>query len=126
MKRTSLKRGNKGLAKVSKKKMEERHMKEEQDLCANDNEVWKFLYLHYISIPPGERKCQSCGRNLASEPRSYYFDHLIEKSKRPDLAMEKDNIFLCCLTCHSLKTDGHPTDPHREAIEKAKERFGIS
>lgn len=56
--------------------------------------------------------------------RSYYFDHLIEKSSRPDLAYEKDNIFICCLACHTLKTDGHPTEVHKEAIEKAIEKFG--
>lgn len=80
----------------------------------------------WLSIPPGLRKCESCGKHLHNPVRDYYFDHLIEKSKRPDLALERDNIFLCCLVCHSLKTDGYPTYLHKSAIEKAKERFGIS
>lgn len=79
----------------------------------------------WLSISPGERKCQSCAKPLNSPIRNYYFDHLIEKSKRPDLAFERDNIFLCCLECHALKTDGSPTILHKRAIEKAKQRFGI-
>lgn len=116
MKRTPLKRG-KGLRKVGKKK---------PDREIQIQKVYKFFADIWSSFPSSERKCMSCGKPLHKPIRSYYFDHLIEKSKRPDLAFEKDNIFLCCLTCHSLKTDGHPTDLHREAIEKAKEKFGIT
>lgn len=119
MKRTPLKRGNYRLkrAKAQKALTEKKHM----TLMLST-----FFRQFYFSQPPGNRKCWSCGSPLANEPRSYYFDHLIEKSKRPDLAFETENIFLCCLECHSLKTDGHPTEKHQEAIEKAKERFGIS
>lgn len=88
--------------------------------------MWQFLADWYLSLPPGAKVCQSCGQRLGFKPLNYYFDHLIEKSKRPELAMEKDNIFLCCLSCHSLKTDGHPTKKHQEAIQKAKEKFGLS
>lgn len=118
MKRTSLRRKAKGrtlkqIAEDAEKKLEELRM-------------WNSLKERYLSLPLGDRKCQSCGKKLAEEPRTYYFDHLIEKNRRPDLASEWDNIFLCCLECHSLKTEGFPTDPHRKAIEKAKEKFGVN
>ena len=119
MKKTSLKRGTKKLRRRATKSSTEKLIKQDTP------DIWGFLIKLYHSIPLWDRVCQSCGIILQSEPRSYYFDHLIEKSKRPDLAMEKDNIFICCLTCHALKTDGHPTEAHREAIEKAKEKFGI-
>jgi len=124
MKRTPLKRGS-SLLKRS-------HMKQKskgKELSEEKQEKYKmllFFELFWISLPEGGKRCWSCSKPLYEPMRTYYFDHLIEKSKRPDLALERDNIFLCCLTCHSLKTDGHPTDPHREAIEKAKEKFGIS
>lgn len=88
--------------------------------------MWEWLGDWFLSLPPEAKICQSCGAKLYSPPNTYYFDHLIEKSKRPELAMEKDNIFLCCFSCHELKTNGHPTKKHQEAIRKAKERFGFS
>jgi len=114
MKRTPLKRGK---AKLSRK-AKGRDMKRIVDEFNFFADIWG-------ATSEANRKCESCGKKLYEPARSYYFDHLIEKSKRPDLAFEKDNIFLCCLTCHSLKTDGHPTEVHRKAIEKAKERFGL-
>lgn len=119
MKKTPLKRGKKKLKSRSFKTTKQEIFKSQ-----DNNEIWTFLYNLYNALPLWDRKCQSCGAILNREPRTYYFDHLIEKSKRPDLAMEKDNIFICCLTCHALKTDGHPTEVHRAAIEKAKEKFG--
>lgn len=125
MKRTPLKRGSsllkRSLLKKKRKTGEEISEKEKEGL-----KLLLFFELIWISLPLGAKKCWSCGKELYEPIRSYYFDHLIEKSKRPDLALERDNIFLCCLTCHSLKTDGHPTDAHREAIEKAKEKFGLT
>jgi len=113
MKRTPLKRGNGRLRPGTSKK---------KDTLELNNFFMRFWRV----TSPEDRKCWSCGKKLHEPVRSYYFDHLIEKSKRPDLALERANIFLCCLTCHSLKTDGHPTEVHREAIEKAKEKFGLT
>lgn len=126
MKRTPLKRGNSKLRSTYKSmdtKKQEEHSKQVSQKKA---EMFAFLVQFFIELPNGSRVCNSCGKQLSNEIRSYYFDHLIEKSKRPDLALEKDNIFLCCLECHALKTDGHPTEIHQKAIEKARERFGIS
>lgn len=119
MKRTPLKKGNKPLVRDS-------NLQRRKKAGQKRDELHEFFIDIWNSTSSDNKKCESCGKKLNTPARSYYFDHLIEKSKRPDLAFEKDNIFLCCLTCHSLKTDGHPTDPHREAIEKAKEKFGIS
>ena len=125
MKRTPLKRGSsllkRSLLKKKRKTGEEISEKEKEGL-----KLLLFFELIWISLPREDRKCWSCGKGLYEPVRSYYFDHLIEKSKRPDLALERGNIFLCCLTCHSLKTSGFPTAKHQEAIEKAKEKFGVS
>lgn len=117
MRRTPLKRGNHRLKRVAAAK---RERKEVQRFM----EIHIFLWNLFYSVK--DPKCQSCDKPLYGPPRNYYFDHLIEKSMRPDLSMEKDNIFLCCLECHVKKTNGFPTEKHKEAIEKAKQRFSIN
>jgi 5-methylcytosine-specific restriction endonuclease McrA len=124
MKRTPLKRGSSLLKRSHFKKKAKGEEITEKD--KGKYKMMAFFELFWLSLPEGARVCRSCEKPLYEPIRSYYFDHLIEKSKRPDLAYKPENIFLCCLTCHSLKTDGHPTEKHKDAIEKAKERFGIS
>jgi 5-methylcytosine-specific restriction endonuclease McrA len=68
--------------------------------------------------------CENCGRWLGTEPRSYMFDHLLEKSKYPELKYEEENIMLVCLECHDNKTRGLITDLVRDKIEKVREKFG--
>lgn len=120
MKRSPLKRGKKALKKRSPEAKE--RLRERKDRA---EKLHDFFLSIWLSLMPMERSCQSCFKPLSDPPRDYYFDHLLEKSKYPALAFEKDNIFLCCLVCHSLKTDGSPTILHKRAIEKAKVRFGI-
>lgn len=125
MRRTPLKRGS----SILKRTLLKNKRRTEEEISEREKERLKmllFFELIWISLPSGAKRCWSCEKELYEPMRSYYFDHLIEKSRRPDLALERDNIFLCCLTCHSLKTDGHPTEKHQEAIEKAKEKFGFS
>lgn len=64
--------------------------------------------------------CENCEKTLGSEPRSYMFDHLLEKSQYPEMAYEKSNIFLCCLECHANKTGGFPGEKHVKAIENIR------
>ena len=73
--------------------------------------VWKKLK---------RKNCQQCGVYLGSTIKSYFFDHLIERSKRPDLELEEKNIFICCGNCHTNKTNGNPGEIHRKAIENVK------
>jgi 5-methylcytosine-specific restriction endonuclease McrA len=115
MKRTPLKRGKSKLKKA--KQLVDK---------SQAYQMHKFFKDFWDALPKEFKKCWSCEKPLYDPVRSYYFDHLVEKSKRPDLAFKLENIFICCLECHALKTDGHPTDPHREAIEKAKEKFGAT
>lgn len=62
---------------------------------------------------------------LGEEPLSTYFDHLLEKNLYPHLQYEKENILIVSFEQHQLKTDGHPLPKHQEAIDKAKQIFGI-
>lgn len=67
--------------------------------------------------------CESCNKWLGTENNLCFHDHLIEKSKRKDIALDINNLFLVCFDCHSLKTNGFPTEKHKIAIEKAKIKF---
>lgn len=70
--------------------------------------------------------CEICGRPLGSEPLTYMFDHLLEKSKYPDLKWEPDNIVLACLECHDLKNRGRIGEKYREKINFAITKFNVS
>lgn len=70
--------------------------------------------------------CQHCGKRLGNEPRSYMFDHLLEKSKYKDLEFEEENIWLVCLECHDCKTRGIISDKYREKINFVTTKFNVS
>lgn len=80
----------------------------------------KQFNLFYDIWAKRKHYCESCGLWLGNEPLSLFFDHLLEKSKHPKLALNEENIFLCCGDCHSKKTNGFPTENHLKAINKAK------
>lgn len=69
-------------------------------------------------------KCQNCGQHLGNEPLSYMFDHILEKSKYPDLAFEEGNICILCLECHDNKTQANYTDFLKNLIISTKKKFG--
>ena len=71
------------------------------------------------------RYCQSCECRIYGENKNYYHDHLIEKSSHPKLKYEMGNLALVCLECHTKKTNGSPTERHRELIEAAKKRYNL-
>ena len=70
-------------------------------------------------------RCQHCGDSLGSEPRSYMFDHILEKSKYPQLSLEEENIWLVCMSCHDNKTRGIISEKYREKIDLVRKKFNI-
>ena len=84
------------------------------DMNAFFLQVWKNRKQH---------DCENCGKWLGKEPLSYMFDHLLEKSKYPELKYEEDNIMLVCLECHDNKTRGFLTDLVRVKIEEVRKKF---
>ena len=69
--------------------------------------------------------CTICGAYLGSEPRSYMFDHVIEKQSHPELKYEENNIALLCLSCHDLKTRGFYPGSYAKKIVETKKLFGV-
>jgi hypothetical protein len=97
-------------------------------LCKKlDKSPSKFLEMRqfFLSIwNKRPHRCENCDAYLGSEPLSYMFDHILEKSKYPDLRYEEENICMLCLDCHSDKTNSKLSDFMKEKIKKVKEIFG--
>ncbi len=70
--------------------------------------------------------CEICNVHLGNEPKSYMFDHLLEKSKYPFLEFEENNIALVCLACHDKKTRGFVSDKYQEKINFVITKFNVS
>lgn len=71
-------------------------------------------------------RCEICGTPLGHSPASYMFDHLLEKSKYPELEFEADNIALVCLSCHDKKTRGFVSAEYQEKINFVITKFNVS
>lgn len=98
-------------SKVVKKLDNERNISDMNEFFL---QVWKNRKQH---------DCENCGKWLGNEPLSYMFDHLLEKSKFPELKYEEDNIMLVCLECHDNKTRGFLTDLVRGKIDDVRKKF---
>lgn len=79
-------------------------------------EIWSKRKVH---------KCEMCGEWLGSEPLSYMFDHILEKSVYPELKYEEGNIAYLCLLCHDSKTRGFPSESYLQKINETKIKYGI-
>lgn len=111
-----LRNTGKGLKKTVLKKQSEKkkEVKKDLNLVEKDREFYMNIW------NKRKRKCEVCGVPFfTEEPRTYNFDHLLEKSKYPHLRHEEKNIALVCFFCHGKKTDGHPDERHIELINKA-------
>lgn len=69
-----------------------------------------------------KHECENCGEWLGKEPLSYMFDHLLEKSKYPELKFDEDNIMLVCLKCHDEKTRGFASEYVNNRIKIVKQK----
>ena len=67
--------------------------------------------------------CVNCNKWLGHEPRSYHFDHLLERKKYPEFEYERKNIALVCLDCHTNRHNGFPGSKHLKLIENARNLF---
>ena len=105
----------KPIKKVSKKGIEKKSAKK-----IYLEAQFKLFEEHWNTKP---HYCESCGKWLGKENLSVFHDHLIEKSKRKDIALDIRNLYLVCFDCHSSRHNGFPTEKHKKAIELAKQIF---
>lgn len=127
LKRSQLKRGQSTLKKTSslKKTGKLKSKKPTAEQLAADKEQREKDWTFYLEIW-NERKhvSEASGKWLGDEPRTVYFDHLLEKSTYPHLRYEKENIMLLTWEEHSNKYN-KPHPEHIKRINQAKQRFGI-
>lgn len=74
----------------------------------------------------GHHYSQVSGDRLPEKFSTLYFDHLLERSKYPELEFEEENIILCLPEEHEVKGRGNPLPKHKELINKAKDKWNIS
>lgn len=99
-----------------------------KDLKKKDSSVFekdKEFYLEIWLERP--HVCSNCKAPLGDEPRTYFFDHILEKGNRryAHLRHEKNNIWLLCGDCHSLKTNGMLTEIMKKMIIFTKNLFNL-
>lgn len=83
--------------------------------------MWKLFSGLWNNLK--EKKCWSCGESIYGENSSAYWHHLLPKSKHPELKFERENLYFCCLDCHSKTEAGFPPNKIKIATEEAKEKF---
>jgi len=114
---------NKDFPPKSIKKYSEKGLEKKQEKSIKTKEIHEAMYNWWIK--QGWNNCMSCGCKLPNTFHTWMVDHKIMKSKHPELALEEENFFLCCLDCHSSKENGFPKPLHKKAIEEAKLKFNI-
>ena len=85
-------------------------------------EQWEFFYTIWKKR---QHICENCSTPLGKEPLSYMFDHILEKSKYPELKFEEQNIWLLCLECHENKTNCNFSEIMVEKLKETKEIFNL-
>ena len=105
----------KGLKKRTEKAQEKINLKKE--LFPTD---MAFYLKVWMSRP---HVCEACGKSLGDKPKTYNFDHILEKGnkKYAHLRHVEENICLLCFDCHTDKAL-HPALV--ELREKTKEKLG--
>jgi hypothetical protein len=104
----------KGLSKKSSKP---------QEKLDRSSEMKQFFMRYWRENK--EHNCEICKVWLGSNPLTYMFDHVLEKSKYPELAFEEENIMYLCLLCHDKKTRGYYDDITKERINYLKTKYKL-
>lgn len=66
--------------------------------------------------------CENCNVRI-NEPRTYNFDHILEKSKHKELRHEKENIWILCMECHTRKTNCYYVGKMEEKIKETRQKY---
>lgn len=103
-----------------------RKKKSPEEIAENKKNIERRNTLFFKVWNSRERKCYNCGCLLHGELKSYYVDHVLEKSQYPELEFEEDNLGLICFPCHQRKSNGYLSPKMIEVINKVKQLFNIN
>lgn len=88
-----------------------------------DDHLKMIAFFKTIWTKRKDHRCEVCNKWLGEEPRTYMFDHVLEKSKYPELRYEEENIMYICLQCHDEKSRGFLSQKTKAKIEELKRKF---
>lgn len=95
-----------------------------QEKIASDRKVFEDMWVFFMEIwRERPHVSEISGEPLGHAPKSWMFEHLLEKSKYPELSKVKRNIILCTFAEHEVKSMGNPLPKHRQLIERAKKEL---
>lgn len=115
---------NEEKANERRKNLVEKFLKRREEKIIKEREEKKLMWAVFEQMwEENPHYCYSCGRWLGETLFSYHVDHIIEKQKRKDLLLEKKNMVLVCLDCHSNKTLGRVNEKYKNLIETTKKLF---
>ncbi len=101
-----------------------RKSKKTQEKIDEETEEKERMWDMFIEIwNERPHRSEISGASLGMEPRTYMFDHAIEKSTHPEFKFNKKNIILCTGDEHTKKNNGFPLPAHKELIEQIKEEL---
>ncbi len=104
----------KSIKRITDKQIEKNALKRERTRILHElfDKMWKRL--------PKFKYCTICDKIIYGENSSIYWDHLIPKSKRPDLELEEWNILFVCSECHSNRHLKKIPDKYLRFIKEAE------
>jgi hypothetical protein len=70
-----------------------------------------------------EHTCVSCLANLGNEARAHYFSHIIKKGSNNSLRLDKNNIVLECMDCHTNWDFGTLEEKKKQLSFKSKMKY---
>jgi 5-methylcytosine-specific restriction endonuclease McrA len=62
---------------------------------------WEYFRKYWIKANSGPYRCYLCGIPLNS--KTVTLDHVLPRSRRPDLRLDESNIKPCCWNCNHKK-----------------------
>lgn len=115
---------NEEKANERRKNLVEKFLKRREEKIIKEREEKKLMWAVFEQVwEENPHYCYSCDKWLGETLFSYHVDHIIEKQKRKDLLLEKKNMVLVCLDCHSNKTLGKVNEKYKNLIETTKKLF---
>jgi len=109
------------IMKRSRKPLSKRSDRAKQKIEAKKEllEIDRQFYLGIWLARP--HFCNFCKCHLGNEPRTYHFDHILEKEVFPEYRHTPKNIQLLCLNCHNNKTSGYTPEWFKNFVNQTKQ-----
>lgn len=93
----------------------QKKIEEKKELLVRDRQFYLSIWNNRPHV------CNFCKVYLGNEPRTYHFDHILEKETYPEYRHNPNNIQLLCLSCHNNKTAGYTPEWFKDFVNQTKQ-----